>query len=113
MMARAGRKPFFMGQSLFRAFMLGSELCEASEKISDAEGWRSFVAQTGLSARSVRRYMAFARWAYEKPDDLAALLVCAQKHWHGREPSFLIAPKIAPVIVRLLQAANKNRGGNG
>jgi hypothetical protein len=98
-MARAGRPPVFAPPSLERAFMLGNELIAASEAITAAEGWRSFVAKTGLSARSVRPYMAFAQWANEHTEDFVTLL-----HMR-RQPSFLRVNQFA-TIVRLLRAAN-------
>ena len=73
-MAKAGRPFAFSMPPLERAFILGNELLAASEQISNAEGWRSFVAQSGLSARSVRRHVAFARWANEYPEDFAVLV---------------------------------------
>jgi hypothetical protein len=95
--------------SLQRAFMVGNEFIAASEEISEAAqsiadartAWRSFVAKTGFSARSCRRYMAFARWANENTEDFAWLL-----HWAinnspkalPREPSFLTAPRMAAVV---------------
>jgi hypothetical protein len=69
--------------SLERAITLGNELIAASERINDAADWQSFVVQCGLSARSVRRYIVFARWVDEHPEDFAALLRMP------RRPSFL------------------------
>jgi hypothetical protein len=60
--------------SLEQAFTLGNELIAASERISAAADWWAFVARTGLSTRSVRRYIAFARWANEHTEDFATLL---------------------------------------
>jgi hypothetical protein len=85
--------------SLERAFTLGNELIAASERINDAAGWQSFVAQCGLSARSVRRYIVFARWVDEHPEDFAALLHMP------RRPSFLRVKEFDS-IARSLRAAN-------
>jgi hypothetical protein len=84
--------------------MLGNEMLAASEEISSAEGWKLFVAQVGLSARSVRRYVAFARWANEHTEDFAALL-----HMR-RQPSFLRAKETAQ-IVRMFRVSNVRPGG--
>ena len=93
-MARAGRPPVFAPPSLDRAFMIGNELIAASEKIVDPPAWRAFVAQTGLSTRSARRYIVFAHWANEHTEELVALL-----HMK-RQPSFLIAPRVAALLFR-------------
>jgi hypothetical protein len=85
--------------SLERAFTLGNELIAASERINDAAGWPPFVAQTGLSARSVRRYIVLARWANEHTEDFAALLRMR------RRPSFLRVREFDS-IARSLRAAN-------
>jgi hypothetical protein len=109
-MAWAGRPSSFGPPSLDRAFMLGNEFIAASEEISEAAqsvsgaraGWRHFVAGTGLSARSVRRYMAFARWANENTEDFALLLHWAEQQNKGRmfprQPSYLIAPRVAALL---------------
>jgi hypothetical protein len=85
--------------SLERAFTLGNELIAASERINDVAGWQSFVVQRGLSARSVRRYIVFARWADEHPEDFAALLQLR------RRPSFLRVKEFES-IARSLRTAN-------
>jgi hypothetical protein len=52
--------------SLEQAFMLGNEMIAAGERLNDAADWWAFLARTGLSSRSVRRYIVFARWANER-----------------------------------------------
>jgi hypothetical protein len=71
----------------------------ASERINNAAGWQSFVVQRGISARTVRRYIVFARCADEHPKDFAALLRMR------RRPSFLRGKEFES-IARSLHAAN-------
>jgi hypothetical protein len=92
-MAKAGRPPAFAPPSLERAFMLGNELIAASEDFGDAKGWRTCIERRfGLSYRAARRYIVFAQWANEHTDDFVRLLHLK------RQPSFLIAPRIAAMF---------------
>jgi hypothetical protein len=61
------------------------------------------VVQCGLSARNVRRYIVFARWVDEHPEDFAALLRMR------RQPSFLRVKEFHS-IARSLRAANATLG---
>jgi hypothetical protein len=92
-MAKAGRPLALSMPSLERAFMLGNELIAASEEFGNAKGWRDCIQQRfGLSYRAARRYIVFAQWANGHTEDFARLL-----HMK-RQPSFLIAPRIAAMF---------------
>jgi hypothetical protein len=91
-----GRPPAFAPPSLDRAFMLGNELIAASQQFGDGRGWRMLVEQNfGISYRTARRYIEFARWANDHTEDFVRLLQMKP------QPSFLTAPRIAGVVARL------------